>query len=97
MRRGRPWSFSQALKEDVECACTVLVDGERINSCLTLALQYEDRDIVTVEGLTRDDTLHPLQNAFVQYDGFQCGIWRFFGVRGRSSSRLTSRPGRHWR
>src|ERR1700759_2246975 len=48
-------------------ACTVLVDGERINSCLTLAVQYEDRDIVTVEGLAAADALHPLQQAFIEH------------------------------
>ncbi|BDC50909.1 oxidoreductase [Bryobacterales bacterium F-183] len=56
-------------------ACTVLVDGERINSCLTLALQYEGRDIRTIEGLAEaDGSLHPLQKAFVEHDGFQCGF-----------------------
>src|SRR5581483_10727587 len=54
-------------------ACTVLVDGERINACLTLALQYEDREVVTVEGLAQADALHPLQQAFIEHDGFQCG------------------------
>ena len=54
-------------------ACTVLVDGERINSCLTLAVQYEDRDIQTVEGLAPDGALHPLQQAFIDHDAFQCG------------------------
>ncbi len=54
-------------------ACTVLVDGERINSCLALAVQYQDRAIVTVEGLADEDGLHPLQRAFVEHDGFQCG------------------------
>ena len=54
-------------------ACTVLVDGERINSCLTLAVQYEDRDIQTIEGLSEDGQLHPLQRAFIEHDGFQCG------------------------
>ena len=54
-------------------ACTVLVDGERINSCLALAVQYQGRSITTVEGLASDDTLHPLQRAFVEHDGFQCG------------------------
>jgi xanthine dehydrogenase YagT iron-sulfur-binding subunit len=54
-------------------ACTVLVDGERINSCLALAVQYQDRAITTVEGLGSGDRLHPLQRAFVEYDGFQCG------------------------
>src|SRR6476646_441040 len=54
-------------------ACTVLVDGERINSCLALAVQYQDRQITTVEGLSRETTLHALQNAFIEHDGFQCG------------------------
>ena len=54
-------------------ACTVLVDGERINSCLALAVQYEGRQITTVEGLGMPGSLHPLQQAFVQHDGFQCG------------------------
>ena len=54
-------------------ACTVLVDGERINSCLTLAMQYEGRKIVTIEGLEESGVLHPVQQAFIQHDGFQCG------------------------
>ncbi|MEJ8307918.1 2Fe-2S iron-sulfur cluster-binding protein [Agrobacterium larrymoorei] len=54
-------------------ACTVLVDGERINSCLALAVQYQGRSITTVEGLAANGTLHPLQQAFIEYDGFQCG------------------------
>ena len=54
-------------------ACTVLVDGERINSCLTFAIQYEDRDIRTIEGLSHDGQLHPVQRAFIEHDGFQCG------------------------
>ena len=54
-------------------ACTVLVDGERINSCLALAVQYQGREIVTVEGLAEDGALHPLQAAFIEHDGFQCG------------------------
>ncbi|HEY1578300.1 MAG TPA: 2Fe-2S iron-sulfur cluster-binding protein [Terracidiphilus sp.] len=54
-------------------ACTVLVDGERINSCFALAIQYEGRDIVTVEGLRSQEGLHPLQDAFIRCDGFQCG------------------------
>ncbi len=54
-------------------ACTVLVDGERINSCLALAVQYQDRPITTVEGLGSPGALHPLQAAFVTHDGFQCG------------------------
>src|ERR1700750_2991818 len=54
-------------------ACTVLVDGERINSCLALAVQYQGREITSVEGLTDGEGLHPLQAAFVAHDGFQCG------------------------
>jgi len=54
-------------------ACTVLVDGQRIISCLALAVQYEGREITTVEGLAQDGELHSLQEAFVEHDGFQCG------------------------
>ena len=54
-------------------ACTVLVDGERINACLALAIQYQGRQITTIEGLGQQDHLHPLQQAFIEHDGFQCG------------------------
>jgi xanthine dehydrogenase YagT iron-sulfur-binding subunit len=54
-------------------ACTVLVNGTRINSCLALAVQYQNRTITTIEGLGTPDALHPLQAAFVEHDGFQCG------------------------
>jgi xanthine dehydrogenase YagT iron-sulfur-binding subunit len=54
-------------------ACTVLVDGERINSCLALAVQYAGREIVTIEGVAADGQAHPLQEAFIRNDGFQCG------------------------
>jgi xanthine dehydrogenase YagT iron-sulfur-binding subunit len=54
-------------------ACTVLADGERINSCFAFAVQYEGREITTIEGLAGSGGLHPLQAAFVQCDGFQCG------------------------
>ena len=54
-------------------ACTVLVDGRRINSCLTLAVMHEGDDIVTIEGLGAPDALHPMQAAFLEHDGFQCG------------------------
>ena len=54
-------------------ACTVLVDGERINSCFALAMQYEGRKITTIEGLANAEGLHPLQRAFIEHDGFQCG------------------------
>ncbi len=54
-------------------ACTVLADGERINSCLALAVQYDGKEITTIEGLANNGELHPLQAAFVKHDGFQCG------------------------
>ena len=54
-------------------ACTVLVNGERILSCLALAVQFEGTEIATIEGLAMNDRLHPLQAAFVDHDGFQCG------------------------
>ncbi|WP_027531687.1 (2Fe-2S)-binding protein [Bradyrhizobium sp. WSM3983] len=54
-------------------ACTILVDGERILSCLALAIQYAGRAVTTIEGLSNDDGLHPLQRAFVECDGLQCG------------------------
>ena len=54
-------------------ACTVLVDGRRVNSCLTLAVMKDDAEITTIEGLAKDGTLHPLQQAFIDHDAFQCG------------------------
>ena len=54
-------------------ACTVLIDGRRVNACLTLAVMQQDKEIVTIEGLAQDGGLHPLQAAFVEHDGFQCG------------------------
>jgi xanthine dehydrogenase YagT iron-sulfur-binding subunit len=58
-----------------ECgACTVLVDGRRVLSCMSLAVMQEGKRITTIEGLERDGKLHPLQAAFVEYDGFQCGF-----------------------
>jgi xanthine dehydrogenase YagT iron-sulfur-binding subunit len=54
-------------------ACTVLADGERILSCLALAVQYEGRSVTTIEGITVGGALHPLQRAFIEHDGFQCG------------------------
>ena len=54
-------------------ACTVLINGRRINSCLTLAVMHEGDDIVTIEGLGSSKALHPVQTAFVEHDAFQCG------------------------
>jgi xanthine dehydrogenase YagT iron-sulfur-binding subunit len=54
-------------------ACTVLIDGRRINSCLTLAVMHDAQSITTVEGLALGDDLHPVQTAFIEHDGFQCG------------------------
>ena len=54
-------------------ACTVLVDGKRINSCLTLAVMKQNCQITTIEGLAKGDTLHPMQDAFVEHDAYQCG------------------------
>jgi xanthine dehydrogenase YagT iron-sulfur-binding subunit len=58
-----------------ECgACTVHVDGRRVLSCMTLAAMQEGRRVTTIEGLERDGKLHPLQAAFIEHDGFQCGF-----------------------
>jgi xanthine dehydrogenase YagT iron-sulfur-binding subunit len=54
-------------------ACTVLVDGRRINSCLTLAVMQDGAEVTTIEGLATDGALHPLQQAFIDHDAFQCG------------------------
>ena len=54
-------------------ACTVLVNGERINSCLTLAIMHREQHITTIEGLAQGEQLHPVQAAFIEYDAFQCG------------------------
>ena len=54
-------------------ACTVIVDGQRINSCLSLAVMHEGGSVTTIEGLGTPDKLHPMQAAFVRHDGFQCG------------------------
>lgn len=55
-------------------ACTILVDGRRINSCLALAISHDGADILTIEGVARGDALHPVQAAFIAHDGFQCGF-----------------------
>ena len=54
-------------------ACTVLLNGKRVLSCLVLAAQCDGRDVTTIEGLAKDQKLHPVQEAFVRHDGFQCG------------------------
>ncbi|MEZ5780174.1 MAG: (2Fe-2S)-binding protein [Rhizobiaceae bacterium] len=54
-------------------ACTVLVDGRRVNACLTLAVSVDGTEVTTIEGLARGDLLHPVQAAFIAHDGFQCG------------------------
>jgi xanthine dehydrogenase YagT iron-sulfur-binding subunit len=54
-------------------ACTVLVDGKRINSCMTLAIMKDGAEVVTIEGLAAGDALHPVQQTFIEHDGFQCG------------------------
>jgi xanthine dehydrogenase YagT iron-sulfur-binding subunit len=54
-------------------ACTVLVGGKRVLSCLTLAAQCDGREVTTIEGLSREGGLHPVQEAFIRHDGFQCG------------------------
>ncbi|MDT8757700.1 aldehyde dehydrogenase iron-sulfur subunit [Sphingomonas psychrotolerans] len=87
-------------------ACTVLVDGVRINSCLSLAVMHEGDRITTIEGLGTPDRLHPMQAAFVKHDGYQCGyctpgqicsavavldeIRR--GIPSHASANLTARP-----
>lgn len=55
-------------------ACTVLLDGRRINSCLTLAVSQDGADVLTIEGLAQGDVCHPLQAAFIAHDAFQCGF-----------------------
>ena len=55
-------------------ACTVLVDGKRINSCLALAASHDGADILTIEGVAQGEKLHPLQAAFITHDGLQCGF-----------------------
>jgi len=54
-------------------ACTVLIEGRRINSCLTLAVMHDGQSVTTIEGLAQGNNLHPVQSAFVEHDGFQCG------------------------
>src|SRR5471030_2873464 len=55
-------------------ACTVIVDGRRINSCLALAISHDGADVLTIEGVAQGDRLHPVQSAFLAHDGLQCGF-----------------------
>ena len=55
-------------------ACTVLIDGRMVASCITMALQASGADVTTIEGVARDERLHPLQQSFIENGGFQCGI-----------------------
>src|ERR1700742_3586962 len=55
-------------------ACTVIVDGRRVNSCLALAISHDGADVLTIEGVARGDRLHPVQEAFIAHDGMQCGF-----------------------
>jgi xanthine dehydrogenase YagT iron-sulfur-binding subunit len=55
-------------------ACTVLLEGRRVNACLALAVSHDGSNVLTIEGLAHDDALHPLQAAFVEHDAFQCGF-----------------------
>jgi xanthine dehydrogenase YagT iron-sulfur-binding subunit len=54
-------------------ACTILLNGKRVNACLTLAAMHDGAEITTIEGLAKGETLHPLQAAFIEHEGFQCG------------------------
>ncbi len=83
----RPWvSLLDALREELQLtgtkkgcdhgqcgACTVLVNGVRIKSCLTLAVMKSDAEVITIEGIGSEGKLHPLQQAFIDFDAFQCG------------------------
>ena len=55
-------------------ACTVIVDGRRLNSCMALAISHDGADVLTIEGVARGDRLHPVQEAFLAHDGLQCGF-----------------------
>ncbi len=90
-------------------ACTVLVNGKRVNSCLTLALMHDGHEITTIEGLADGSQLHPMQAAFIENDGFQCGVLysrpdllgggdvEGVAVRGRECRYGKPRPGRDGR
>jgi xanthine dehydrogenase YagT iron-sulfur-binding subunit len=74
LREGLNLTGSKKGCDHGQCgACTVLVNGRRINSCLSLAVTHEGDEITTIEGLAQGDELHPVQAAFIEHDGFQCG------------------------
>lgn len=74
LRERLAWTGSKKGCDQGQCgACTVLVDGQRVLSCLTLAATLEGREVTTIEGLAQGDQLHPVQAAFIKHDGFQCG------------------------
>src|SRR5260370_23657303 len=75
LREGSDLTGTKKACDRGECgACTVHVDGRRILSCMTLAMMQQGRRITTIEGLERDGELHPVQAAFIEHDGFQCGF-----------------------
>lgn len=74
-------------------ACTVLLDGRSVVSCLVLAAQCDDREVTTVEGLTSDGRLHPVQEAFVRHDGFQCGYCTPGQIMSAVALLAAGRPG----
>jgi xanthine dehydrogenase YagT iron-sulfur-binding subunit len=76
-------------------ACTVLVDGRRINACLTLAVMHRGDEVVTIEGLGTPDQLHPLQAAFLRHDAFQCGYCTPGQICSALGMLAEARQGRH--
>jgi xanthine dehydrogenase YagT iron-sulfur-binding subunit len=74
LREGLRFTGTKKGCDQGQCgACTVLVNGRRINSCLTLAVMHDGDEVVTIEGLGGPERMHPMQAAFVNHDGFQCG------------------------